>query len=102
MSELKSKLWNGRSVKEEKTFTDPGGWRLAYADALTWMFDCGFTFGEVDELKPIGFIKGDYKLPLKWSKMSKSDKDRLDGVVVMANRDKGEVKLVLFSPKTIL
>lgn len=100
MSEIKSKLWNGRKVKQEETFNEPGDFKSQYA-AETWLKDNGYKYGSNCRGEPIAIQKGEYTLPQKWKNLNKSDKKSIDGVLITSFRE-GPAKVILFEDKTVL
>jgi hypothetical protein len=93
MAEIKSKLWNGRKVKEEKVFD-------SRTLAETWLKENGYSVGRMSRDNPIGVYKGDADIA-KWHNLSKSDKAMLDGVITSMDW-RTDAKVILFEEKTVL
>lgn len=102
MTEIKQKLWNGRKIKEEKVFNEPGTFKSMWA-AERWLSENGYSFGSTTHgNNPVAIRKGEYDLPQKWNNFTKSGKASVDGVMVSSDWREGSVKVILFEPKTIL
>jgi len=107
MSEIKSKLWNGRKVKEGKVFKVEGTFQSYYA-AEAWIRLEGYSSGSPSMNRgsgrgePIALIKGQYNIPQKWHNLSKVHKSMIDGVMLSDDLREGEVKVILFEDKTNL
>lgn len=100
MAQIKSKLWNGRKVKEEKTFDVPGDFESQWA-AEAWLGTNGYDYGSSCRGEPIAITKRKYDLPQKWKNFDKSDKAMIDGVLLTSFRV-GPAKIILFEDKTVL
>lgn len=107
MSEIKTKLWNGRRVKEEKKFEtkdlDTGLLR-----AMEYASDLAMVIGGVVNGGVIGLahIDKDGLIPKfsirKYTSLTNSEKMMLSGVILTAPDKKAPAKVVLFESNTIL
>lgn len=109
MSVTKFKLWNGRKVLSEKTFSKPDGVTFgAMYQAQHWLHEHGYSYGSTDSRgrgignNPVPIVKGSYSLPQKWHNFTKEDKLQCDGVMVAFDWREGDVRVILFAEKTLL
>lgn len=100
MPKISAKLWNGRKIKEEKTFDVPGDFESLHA-AETWLHENGYNYGSNCRDEPIAITKGLYDLPQKWKNFDKADKAQCDGVILKSFRE-GPCKVIIFEDKTVL
>lgn len=100
MTQIKSKLWNSRNIKEEKVFDVPGDFQSLWA-AEKWLHEEGYHCGSSCGREPIAITKRRYDLPQKWKNFDKSDKEMIDGVLLTSFRV-GPAKVILFEDKTVL
>jgi hypothetical protein len=100
MPKIAAKLWNGRKIKEEKTFDVPGTFESMYA-AERWLSENGYKTGSSCREEPIAIQKGQYTLPQKWKNFTKADKAMIDGVMITSFRE-GPCKVIIFEDKTVL
>jgi hypothetical protein len=102
--QMQSKLWNGRKIASEITFTRVGGTTFgAMYEAQGWLHAHGYNYGSTDrEPYPVGIQKGAYTLPQKWHNFTKEDKQKADGVMIAGDWREGAVRVILFERKTIL
>jgi hypothetical protein len=109
MSKIISKLWNGRKVLSEQTFSKPEGetFGAMYA-AQRWLRANGYSWGSTDSDRksggsnPVRILKGDWTLPQKWHNFTKEDKQKCDGVMIAYDWREGDVRVILFAEKTLL
>ncbi len=107
MSEIQTKLWNGRKIKEEKTF-EPDGTFGALNNARYFLNSNGYSYGSTcvnrrtAESMPVAIKKGEYDLPQKWHNFSREGKAACDGVMVSDDFREGSVKIILFEDKIVL
>lgn len=108
MAEIKQKLFNGRPIKEEKTFEADGRTFGSWYQATGWLHENGYSYGSSAVNRngvgpvPVAIQKGQYTLPQKWHNFSKEEKDRCDGVIIPIDTRAGQTKIVIFMDKTIL
>lgn len=99
MSQIATKYYNGRGVKEEKIFyKSPNLDFGALYEATAWLNSKGYNEGSLCMDEPIGFVQGGYRsygLPEKWKNMTKTDKKKLSGMMLSDNFRNGNVKVVL-------
>lgn len=109
MSEIKSKYFLKRKVKEEKVFESKGTFASKH-EAEGWLSKNGYSYGSTscsrgwdkDGDPPVPIRKGEYDLPQKWHNLSREGKESLDGVMISSDWREGAVKVILFEDKTIL
>jgi hypothetical protein len=64
-------------------------------EAIRILKDRGYEIGSMSGSQPIGFAKG-YGYIAKWYNLSKSDIEKLDGVIISDDFREGSVKIVTF------
>lgn len=100
MTQITSKVWNGRKIKEEKVFDVPGDFQSQWA-AEKWLTENGYDSGSSCRDMPIAITKGTYSLPKKWKSLTQEDKAMIDGVLITSFRN-GPAKVIIFEDKTVL
>ncbi len=101
MSEIQKVYWSGRPVKEQKVFEGKGFQFGGWNKANRWLFENGFNAGTLEGYNPVGLVKGKYIFSFKWSKLTRTQKDQLDGVMISEDFRNFPVRVILFD-KTIL
>lgn len=94
-SKPRTNLWNGREIKERKTFYVKGTFESLYA-AKAYLQKNGYSEGSLARNLPVGLLKGDYNIQ-KWYNLSDMDIAELDGVMLSADFREGNVELLFFN-----
>eukprot|EP01039_Chlorochromonas_danica_P014871 gene14871-17420_t len=83
------KPYMGRPVLIEKHFLVQGTFKSQYA-AQGWLKDNGYSYGSLDDRRPVAIVKGKYNFTQKWHNFSDYDKKAVDGVMTGDMRDAKE------------